>query len=359
MDVETQKTSNEKLSDKSPNAETIKSESFKDDQGRYHNIHRASHQGIRKSLGIFFRFLTEKKQDAIPEQIPVNSLNKQDLLDLSCDELHLIKLGHSSLLLKVYGEFWLLDPVFSERASPFRFAGPKRFHQPPIAIEDLPFIDRVLISHNHYDHLDKHAVKQLVKNAGTFYVPAGVDQDLKKWKLPADKVQVFDWWDELELPQGKIAFTPTQHFSGRSFSDGNKTLWGSWVIYAQDKKIYFSGDSGYFDGFAEIGHHYGPFDITLIETGAYDEAWSHIHMRPEESVQAHIDLQGKLMVPVHNSTFDLAFHAWYDPLVRAKIHAEKKGVSLATPIIGEVLTLENVSMTSSWWEDYLRQNSVT
>ena len=147
-----------------------------------------------------------------------------------------------------------------------------------------------------------------------------------------------------------MAFTPTQHFSGRGLSDANTTLWGSWVIKTNDESLYFSGDSGYFSGFKSIGDKYGPFDYTLIETGAYDKDWADVHMTPEQSVQAHIDLQGKVMIPIHNGTFDLAFHAWYEPLERALSAADKLSVVLNTPIIGAVITVGGCEQQSTrWW----------
>ena len=326
--------------------------SYRDEKGRFYNNHRASKQGVMKSMGIFYRFLTEKKINTIPDKdIPVKPITRDQLQQLDQNKLHIIKLGHSSLLLKVYGKYWLLDPVFSLRASPFSFAGPKRFHETPISLEDLPEIDRVIISHNHYDHLDKAAVKMLASKTNQFYVPIGVDEELIRWKVPAHKLNAFDWWQEHAIEEGMLVFTPTQHFSGRAFRDSNKTLWGSWVMKIKEDMLFFSGDSGYFPGFKHIGDRYGPFHLTMVETGAYDVDWAHIHMQPEQSVQAHIDLKGQVMMPIHNGTFELAFHPWYEPLERAQAHAAKHDVKLVTPIVGEVLTLDRLDQSRSWWKD--------
>ncbi len=322
--------------------------------GKFYNDKPVENGGIGKTLAIFYRFFTEKKVNAVPEsEIPIKTLSKIQLLNLSDDKLHLIKLGHSSILLKVYGEFWLIDPVFAERASPFSFMGPKRFHPTPISIADLPEIDRVLISHNHYDHLDKSAIKQLANKTSQFLVPLGVENNLIEWGVESEKVMTFDWWQEFNTDKALLVFTPTRHFSGRALGDSNTSLWGSWVIKTPDESVYFSGDSGYFDGFKKIGQKYGPFDLTLIETGAYDKDWPEIHMTPEQSVQAHVDLQGRVMLPIHNGTFDLAFHAWYDPLERVNQLAENKNLTLTTPLVGQVVQIKDSIETHRWWQALL------
>ncbi|MDB4837033.1 MBL fold metallo-hydrolase [Marinomonas sp.] len=320
------------------------------EQGKFRNTHKLESPSLVKTVGIWLRFFTEKKVDTVPNNgIPVQPLSYETLKELSNDSVHLIKLGHSTSLLKVMGEYWLIDPVFSERASPFSFAGPKRFHQPPISLEALPNIDKVLISHNHYDHLDKNTIKQLASKTKHFYVPLGVEADIENWGVNAENIHSFDWWDEMQTDHAMIAFTPTQHFSGRGIGDENLTLWGAWVIKTAQESLYFSGDSGYFDGFKKTGDKYGPFDLTLIETGAYDKDWSDIHMTPEESIQAHINLQGKAMIPIHNGTFDLAFHSWYEPLDRVADEAKRLGVHLSTPIFGEVVSISNTPIKSRWW----------
>lgn len=328
--------------------------------GKFYNADTMAPNSLRKVAGIFVRYFTEKKLNAIPEQpLPMNTVSREQLELLGDNEVHIVKLGHSSILLKVYGEFWLLDPVFAERASPFTFMGPKRFHPTPISIEALPPIDKVLISHNHYDHLDKHSVKLLADKTKQFLVPMGVAGDLAKWGISPTKVKEFDWWQELATTYGFIAFTPTKHFSGRALNDGNKSLWGSWVISANAKTLYFSGDSGYFSGFKDIGERYGPFDMTFIETGAYDKDWPDVHMTPEQSLQAHLDLNGKIMTPIHNGTFDLAFHAWYEPLERILTQATQHAVSLNTPIVGEIQQLGQAANTHAWWQDYMPSTKPT
>lgn len=330
------------------------------EDGKFHNRAETNQAGFGKTVGIFWRFMTASKVDAEPEvSLPVKTITREQLGNLADDRFWLVKLGHSSVLLKVYGDYWLIDPVFAERASPFSFMGPKRFHQPPIELKELPPIKKVLISHNHYDHLDKDAIAYLAELSERFYAPLGVDGDLKKWGVAEEKIRIFDWWQEERVDDQLIAFAPTQHFSGRGMTDRNSTLWGSWVIKTANESLYFSGDSGYFADFKQIGETYGPFDLTMIENGAYNEDWADIHMTPEESVQAHLDLQGKVMMPIHNGTFDLAFHAWYDPLNRVTEAAEANQVSLSTPVVGDILQVTSPAVEKRWWQSLQKTQLAT
>lgn len=329
--------------------ETVNSSQFKD--GKFANSASIEQVSLAKNLAITWRFFTQKRIDTEPNSaIPMKQLTLSHLHELDNQQFHVIRLGHSSFLLKMSGKFWLLDPVFSERASPFSFIGPKRFHPTPIALDALPEIEGVLISHNHYDHLDKHAIKKLKNIAKHFYVPLGVEGDLQRFGIDGERITHLDWWQSVSVGNVTLTFTPTQHFSGRGLSDGNKTLWGSWVIKTPTHNLFFSGDSGYFDGFKEIGNRFGPFDLTLIETGAYDKDWPDIHMTPEQSIQAHLDLKGNVMMPIHNGTFDLAFHTWYEPFERVTDAAKRHDVSLCTPIVGEVITLGLFQQTQAWWQ---------
>ena len=321
--------------------------------GKFYNTAPRDKRDSAKFFKILGRWVSEEKVDPVPKKpLPLVPLSREKLDALSDDEVHLVKLGHSSMLIKTNGKYWLIDPMFADRASPFSFMGPQRFQPTPISIDELPPIEKVLISHNHYDHLDKAAIIKLVAKTRQFLVPMGVEGDLEKWGVDKAKITRFNWWQELKTDDALFAFTPTQHFSGRGLTDSDKTLWGSWVIKTAGKSLYFSGDSGYFDGFKTIGEKYGPFDLTLIETGAYNEDWPDIHMTPEKSVQAHIDLRGKTMLPIHNSTFDLSFHPWYEPLNRVKAEADKRQVQLTTPLVGEVFTIDQVN-DSAWWKAYL------
>ena len=322
-------------------------------EGKFRNAAPRQAPGFGKTLAIMWRFMTEKPADAVPAQPPqVLPLTQADLL--KAPDLSLWRLGHSTMLLKLQGQFWLTDPVFSERASPFTFMGPKRFHAPPLSIDELPPITGVVLSHDHYDHLDYDAIQKLAPKVAHFVTPLGVGDRLMGWGVPAAKVQQFDWWQGTTIAGVKLVATPAQHFSGRSLSDGNRTLWASWVIEAGQgadaTRIFFSGDTGYFDGFKAIGERFGPFDLTLIETGAYDAQWPDVHMQPEESLQAHLDVKGRHMMPIHNGTFDLALHAWTDPFDRITALAEKAGVPLVAPVMGERLDIRQPALSKQWWK---------
>ncbi|WLQ16194.1 MBL fold metallo-hydrolase [Hahella aquimaris] len=319
-------------------------------EGKFHNsIPTLASAGMGKILK---SFLFDKNAAARPDKaIPLQPMQSEQLL--SDDRNAVYRLGHSTVLIRFEGDFWLTDPVFSERASPVQWAGPKRFHPAPIEMEQLPPIKGVLISHNHYDHLDEGSIKALHSRVEHFYTPLGVGRQLKAWGVPAEKITELDWWSSVKVGPVTLAATPAQHFSGRGLFDGNTTLWASWVMLGSKERLFFSGDSGYFPGFKEIGDKYGPFDLTMIETGAYNQNWPGVHMHPEESIQAHIDLQGKQMMPIHNSTFDLAMHAWYDPLERIAALARERQVTLRTPMIGAPLVLSEPAQQTYWWRDLM------
>jgi len=303
-------------------------------------------------------YLFEKEKPAMPATpIDVKPITKEQLVSLKNDYreqgMVFFRLGHSTLLILLDGEFWLTDPVFSKRASPFSFMGPKRFHETPIDIDELPPIKGVLLSHNHYDHLDKKAIKQLVDKVEHFYTPLGVGEDLIKWGVARENITQLDWWEGVKINSVSLTSTPAQHFSGRALTDKNKTLWSSWAVKGEQGSFFFSGDSGYFDQFKAIGEKLGPFDISFMETGAYNKMWSEIHMQPSESAQAHIDVNARYLVPIHNGTFDLSLHTWTDPLEQISALARDKDINLLTPEMGEAVhlkTLDNVGvLANNWW----------
>ena len=297
---------------------------------------------------MWWAFMFAKPEGTTPAQaIPVRTLTRQALLDAPDDTM--FRLGHSSVLLKLKGEFYLLDPMFSDRASPVQWAGPKRFSKPPISIDELPPIKAVILSHDHYDHLDHASILALAPKTAHFLAPLGVGERLIGWGVDPAKVRQLDWWQEARIGELRFTATPARHFSGRGLSDRNSTLWASWVIASSDLRLFFSGDGGYFDGFKAIGERFGPFDVALVETGAYDQQWPDVHMQPEETLQAALDLQGKWLVPIHNGTFDLALHRWQEPLERISALAAKRGLPLATPLIGEPLSLKQPQPGQAWW----------
>ncbi|MFQ3322900.1 MAG: L-ascorbate metabolism protein UlaG (beta-lactamase superfamily) [Pseudomonadales bacterium] len=303
------------------------------------------------AFGFMKRYLLEAKIDAEPTQpIPLKLVSYQDVINLADDTPAIYRLGHSSLLLKIAGKIILIDPMFSQRASPFSFIGPKRFHPVPLNIDDFAEIDAVIISHDHYDHLDKQTIKKLSSKTKQFLVPLGVGKYLKEWGVASDKVNELDWWQNIALDEIKFTATPAQHFSGRGLSNRNETLWASWVITTPTHNIFYSGDGGYFDGFKKIGEVLGPFNLAILENGAYDENWPSVHMMPEQTIQAHKDLNADVLLPVHNSTFDLAFHPWYDPLEKLSALAQEQNISLATPVIGQPYLLDSEVPAEHWWK---------
>ena len=317
--------------------------------GKFRNAKTFHRMGLGEQLKLAITFAFNKPAHTIPRgTIPVQALTRAQLL--AAPDNSLFRLGHSTMLLKIHNEFWLTDPVFSKRASPVQWAGPARFHEAPITIEELPPIKAVILSHDHYDHLDHDAILRLDKKTELFLAPLGVGDRLIKWGVGAAKVQQLDWWESFSVRGVRFTATPAQHFSGRGLNDGNQTLWCSWVIDYKDLRVFFSGDSGYFDGFKAIGERFGPFDLTMVETGAYDAMWPDVHMQPEETLQAHLDLRGKVLMPIHNGTFDLGLHAWNEPFERIVALAKAQGVPLSTPEMGQPTSLLEPAGGTAWWQ---------
>jgi L-ascorbate metabolism protein UlaG (beta-lactamase superfamily) len=318
---------------------------------RYENSEKVYKLQAKEIFPLIMSLIKEKSKDAKPKStldIPVKFLNKQDLEAL--ENYCVIRFGHSTLLFKIENEFILTDPVFSKRASPFSFMGPKRFHDMPISIEELPFIDSVIISHDHYDHLDKQSIKKLVSKVGKFYTTLEVGKHLMKFGVSRQKIVELDWWESSKPNNIEFVCTPAQHFSGRGLFDRDKTLWSSWVIKAPKGRFYFGADGGYFNCFKEIAYNHGSFDMTFLEVGAYNQKWRDIHMLPHESAQAHKDLRGKVMFPIHNGTFDLALHAWYEPFEKIASLAKDLNIDIVFPKMGEAIPLLTKKETSLWWK---------
>jgi L-ascorbate metabolism protein UlaG (beta-lactamase superfamily) len=263
-------------------------------------------------------------------------------------------LGHSSFLIEIEGKTILIDPVFGDYAAPHKLLGRKRYNsEMSFNIEDLETIDAVIISHDHYDHLDYPTIKKIKDKIQHVIVPLGVGNHFKKWGVDPNIIQELDWWEETQLDSLKIVLTPSRHSSGRGLSDQSATLWGSWCFLGTHQKIFFSGDGGYGKHFKEIGTKYGPFDFGMIECGQYDKHWAGMHMVPEESVQAGIDAGAKTIMPIHWGCFTLANHTWIDPVERFTKKAVELKIETATPQIGESILLKsNVFPHSTWWEKF-------
>ncbi len=317
--------------------------------GRFRNVVPRQGMGLRKTLCLMWTVWTRKPKTTVPSlPLPVRKLTAADI-DAAPDA-SLWRLGHSTMLMKIDGGYWLTDPVFSERASPFQRIGPKRFHAPPIAIEDLPRLAGVILSHDHYDHLDYASIRKLMPKTDLFVTPLGVGDRLVKWGADPGRVRQLDWWQETQVGNVRLAATPGRHFSGRGLGDGDRALWVSWVIATDSLRIFFSGDTGYHADFKAIGERHGPFDVALIENGAYDRMWPEVHMQPEQTLQACQDVRARWLVPIHNGTFDLALHPWYEPFQRISALARAAGQPLATPMMGERLSLAQPAPCGPWWE---------
>jgi len=287
------------------------------------------------------------------EPIPILELSAADFASPPDGGLRVTWLGHSTSLVEIDGHRVLVDPVWSDRVSPVKFAGPKRFHPVPIEIVELPELDAVVISHDHYDHLDRKTVMALGASGAQFVVPLGVGAHLVSWGIPHERVVELDWWEEHRIGELTLVATPGRHFSGRSvvMADRNETLWAGWALIGPEHRVYYSGDTAMFPGFAEIGERLGPFDITMFEIGAYNAAWRDVHIGPEQAVEAHRLVRGEVLLPVHWGTFDLALHAWTEPAERVLVAAESAGVDLALPRPGESVIPSEPRELARWWPD--------
>ncbi len=326
-----------------------KSENYKED--RFVNIAKVqldmSFRDMGKSLVGYFK---PQSQTTPKENLPVQKIDSLDIVKYIGDT-RLIWFGHSAFLLQIDTKNILIDPMFGEVPAPHPMLGSKRFSKElPIEIEKIPEIDAVLISHDHYDHLDYDSIKKLKNKVKMFYTPLGVGVHLEKWGVEKERIIELDWWQEIRLEKLNFICTPAQHFSGRGLTDRTKTLWSSWIIQSKTDNIFFSGDSGYGNHFKEIGKKYGPFDFAMMECGQYNEMWPDVHMFPEETAQAGLDVKAKKIMPIHWGAFKLAMHAWTDPIERLSKKAKELNIDIVAPRIGETVVLNNENIVNQvWW----------
>lgn len=311
----------------------------------------AMEMDFKKGMKIFSSFFQPQPQSIPEREVLVEKIDSLDIARFK-DSTRLIWFGHSTFLVQMNNKNILIDPMFGTVPSPHPALGTKRFSKElPIEIEKLPFIEAVLISHDHYDHLDYGSIKKLKDKVRTFYTPLGVGAHLLEWGIAPNRIVELDWWDEVAFDDLIFRCTPAQHFSGRGLTDRGKTLWSSWIIQSPTENIFFSGDSGYGPHFKAIGEAYGPFDLALIECGQYNEMWKEIHMFPEETAQAGIDVNTKTLMPIHWGAFKLAMHAWNEPVQRLSKSVENLSMALITPRIGEPIYVNSTNQKNAlWWE---------
>lgn len=305
------------------------------DFGKLPSVMRRRLQGnVEKVPHASYRF-TERGRERLPDS----------------NQLHVNWLGHATLLIHSRGRYFLTDPVLSQRASPFEWLGPQRFFPAPIAAQALPPIEALILSHDHYDHLDYRTLMAIKDRVERFVVPLGVGSHLRQWGVAASLIRELDWGEKTDGSGYSITALPARHFSGRGLAR-NYTFWASYSLYIDGHHLYFGGDSGIFPGYQDIGKQYGPFELAFIPIGAYDEAWKDIHLNPEEGLDACKEVRGERMFPMHWGTFDLALHSWYDPIER--LHAAADGISLMSPPPGQWVTTQD-EPAPDWWQSHRRQ----
>ncbi len=300
-----------------------------------------------KMLPEFFKNDPTRRPDF---ELPIT---RRDSLELVKNDhsTRLVWFGHSTFLLQIDGKNILIDPMFGEVPSPSPLLGKKRFSKElPIAVEQLPQIDMIIMSHDHYDHLDYGSIQKLKDKTKSFYMPLGMGAHFEEWGVDSSKIHELGWWEEIQADGLLLALTPARHFSGRGLNNRFSTLWGSWVIRGESDNIFFSGDSGYGPHFKQIGEKYGPFNFAMMECGQYNERWTDIHMVPEETAQAAKDINAKVFMPIHWAAFTLAMHSWTDPVVRVIAKAKEINQPIYVPEIGEFIELDKkLETTRKWW----------
>lgn len=286
------------------------------------------------------------------QELPLQEFSKSAWAE-GDNDFRYVWFGHSTGLLRLSGKNFMIDPMFGQDASPIGPFRTKRYsHNAIQQIEKLPEIDAVFISHDHYDHLDYESIVKIKEKVQHFYVPLGVKRHLLRWEVAENKITEMDWWDEVSIGATQITFVPARHFSGRGPFDRGESLWGGWSFIDPQQRIFWSGDGGYDTHFKLIGEKLGPFDLAFVECGQYNKLWHHIHMYPEESVQAAIDVKARAAMPIHWGAFTLALHHWKDPAQRFLTEAKKQKLKVVTPKLGLIQKAGQGNGQSPWWTNY-------
>lgn len=285
------------------------------------------------------------------EPIPVIEVDGTRFSQPPESGLRITWLGHSTLLIEIEGHLILTDPIWGERTSPLTWIGPQRWYAPPLPLSEVPDLDAVVISHDHYDHLDYPTIVAMKDWDTTFIAPLGVGAHLAYWGVPEERIVELDWWDEHMLGDLRLVATPARHASGRHLLDQDRTLWAGYALIGASHRVFFSGDTGLFPGMTEIGDRLGPFDVAMIEVGAYGQAWPDWHLGPEQAVRAQQMLQGRLLLPVHWGLFDLAYHGWTEPIERVLVAAQEAGTAVVTPRPGEAIEPAAPPPVLAWWPE--------
>lgn len=318
-------------------------------EGQFQNIHLTPNLAEGVSMFTVMRhFFFDKNKNSKPAGVLPSM--KTDLLNLDLSKNYLVWFGHSSYFIQIDGKKILVDPVFSGNASPLPTT--KSFPGSDVyTTDDLPEIDYLFLSHDHWDHLDYKTILKLKPKVKQVITSLGTAAHLESWRFEKKKIYEKDWNEEIILDTGFSVNTGSaRHFAGRTFKR-NRSLWMSFILQTPTMKFFLGGDSGYDTHFAEIGNKYGPFDLAILECGQYNPYWKYIHMMPEETVQAGIDLKAKKILPVHWAKFTLSLHDWDDPIKRATLEASKRNLPVLHPMIGEFVDLNNPGIFSRWWEN--------
>jgi len=314
--------------------------------GRFVNPEPMETDYLRAIFGLF----TASRYASPDAPVPTMTVEPRRFATPPATGLRVTWFGHSSFLVEIDGRRVLVDPQWSPRTSPMSWSGPRRWYGPLIALGDLPGIDAVVISHDHYDHFDYKTMVAMKDWPTTFVVPLGVGSHLEYWGVPPSHIVELDWWERARVRDLDIVATPARHISGRTFGIGDAgTLWSGWALLGREHRAYYSGDTGLFTGMKEIGDRLGPFDVTMIESGEYDRRWADWHLGPEQAVLAHRLVRGRVLIPAHWALFTLAYHAWTEPVERVLAAAAKSGVTAAAPMPGQSIEPEALPPLTRWW----------